>query len=966
MDAPIRTLVIAPTPAAAAEAARVLIAAGLQVGARRIETGQELARVLGAEPDGWDLVLCAAHPELSPGEALRTVREAEAELPVVAIGAAGGTLTDATSGVLALAAERPPEEAALAVRRELALAATRQAARRATAALDLRDRALASAGNGIVIADARQQGFPAVYVNPSFERMTGWTSAQMVGQSCALLQGARTERAAIAELSAALREGRECRVTLLNYRRDGSTFWNDVALSPVRDGDGAVTHVVGVLDDVSDRVETLERLRDVESEAGALASGLAEVEALYRQLVEHIPAITYVSEWDESGTLRYVSPQVEAMLGRRAEEFIADRGLWDSLIHPDDIERVRGETRRSYEQERDFEIEFRMLTADGRELWVWERDRVVRDPEGAPQYTQGVVLDVTSLRTTEAALRDERDRAQRYLEVAGTIIVVLDADEGIALLNRTGHELLGYEDGSLLGRNWFDECVPPDTREEVRRAFHELVDGDRDPGTATHESDVLTRDGGRRTVAWQHSLIRGEDGAVTATLSSGVDITERRRAEERIAFLAYHDSLTGLPNRALLHEHLDLALARAQRGERAVALLYLDLDDFKLVNDSLGHSAGDELLVQVATRLGERRRGADLLARHGGDEFLVLLADLEGDPERAAVGAAEGMLETLARPFRIEGAEFALTASIGVSVCPGDAHDAETLMRHADAAMYEAKSGGKGGVRVFSGSVREPLERLSLTGRLRSALEHQEYLLHWQPIVDPVQGSVHALEALIRWDDPERGPIMPVDFLGVAEETGVVERIGEWVVEAVCLQRLAWRSEGLDPAVAVNASPRELRSGFADLLLDRLAHHRLDPGKVTVEVSESAVTTERAATEGALRALAAGGVRVAIDDFGAGPSALAHLRELPITALKLDRAFLREVPGSEEAETIVAALIGMAAGLGLELVAEGVETEAQRRFLVEHSCPLAQGFLFARPAPALDLDALLRGATALA
>jgi EAL domain-containing protein (putative c-di-GMP-specific phosphodiesterase class I) len=287
-------------------------------------------------------------------------------------------------------------------------------------------------------------------------------------------------------------------------------------------------------------------------------------------------------------------------------------------------------------------------------------------------------------------------------------------------------------------------------------------------------------------------------------------------------------------------------------------------------------------------------------------------------------------------------------------------------MRHADAAMYEAKGAGTGGVRTYSGTDRRPLERLSLGGRLRSALEHQEYLLHWQPIVAPADGSVRALEALIRWEDPERGPVMPLDFLAVAEETGLVERIGEWVVEAVCLQRLAWRSEGLDPEVALNASPRELRSGFADMLIERLAHHRLDPEKVTVEVAETAVTQERGGIEAALRALAAAGVRVAVDDFGAGPSALAHLRDLPIAALKLDRAFLRDVPARPEAGAVVAAMVPMARALGLELVAEGVETEEQRRFLVECGCPLAQGFLFARPAPALDLDPLLRGATALA
>jgi diguanylate cyclase (GGDEF)-like protein len=338
---------------------------------------------------------------------------------------------------------------------------------------------------------------------------------------------------------------------------------------------------------------------------------------------------------------------------------------------------------------------------------------------------------------------------------------------------------------------------------------------------------------------WHNTVLRDEDGEVTATLSSGLDITERRRADDRIADLAYHDGLTGLPNRALLGMHLELAIARARRADRSVALVYLDLDDFKLVNDSFGHATGDDLLREVCSRLEARRRASDLLARQGGDEFLLLIADVDGDAYAVARAAAEGLLGTLAEPFSVQGSEFHLRASVGISVFPRDADDAETLLRHADAAMYQAKTAGRGGVRTWSGEEDHPFERLSLTTRLRRALDRDELVLHWQPIVAPATGMLEGLEALVRWEDPDRGLVPPGDFLSVAEETGLIDPLGRWVLEEVCRQRLAWRSEGMDPMLSFNVSPHELRRGdFAADVLDCLRRHALEPEGLVVEITE--------------------------------------------------------------------------------------------------------------------------------
>jgi diguanylate cyclase (GGDEF)-like protein/PAS domain S-box-containing protein len=567
---------------------------------------------------------------------------------------------------------------------------------------------------------------------------------------------------------------------------------------------------------------------------GALAR-LRDAETRWRRLVENSPVVTYVADFDAIGTLRYVSPQIEALLGRSAEEFIADQapgtgGLWERLIHPEDRDRVIDATRGAFERDEEFEVEYRMAAADGRTVHVLERDVIIRDDDGTPRYTQGVVLDVTALREAEQALKAERDR---------------------------------------------------------------------------------------------------------------------------VAHLAFHDPLTGLPNRTLLNEHLELALARARREGRSVAVLYLDLDDFKVVNDSLGHGAGDELLKLVAERLSRRRREADLLSRQGGDEFLLLLTDLEGDPLPPAMAAAEGMLAALAAPFRLGDTEFHVGGSIGVSLYPRDASDAETLLAHADAAMYEAKGTARGDVRAWTGRDAERgAERLWRATRLRHAIQRDELVLHFQPIHRALDGRVRGVEALVRWEDPERGLVMPADFVPLAEETGLIEHLGAWVVDAACAQAAEWRAEGIDVVTGINVSARELRrADWARYVLGRLDANGVPPEALLVELTETTAMRGHGRIEEQLRDLHEAGVQVAIDDFGTGWSSLHRLRRLPVGMLKLDRSFLAGVPEGAEASAVVRAILELGAALGKVVVAEGVETQRQLDFLVGQGCPLVQGFLLGRPEP---------------
>jgi diguanylate cyclase (GGDEF)-like protein/PAS domain S-box-containing protein len=811
-------------------------------------------------------------------------------------------------------------------------------------------RALDVATSGVLVCDAAAPSPVITYVNGAFERLFGRTAQELVGRDVTTLVGESVEDpGARHALAQALRDQTPHAATFALRRADGLAFRAEMRITPVRDDDEAVTDWIAVVDDVTERLDALD--------------ALALAEARYRTLVEHVPAVAYVARWDAHATLTYISPQVETLLGWPPEAFIEDQDLWYRAIHPDDVARVREQEVESYNSGTRVDVEFRMLRRDGREIWVRDKETVIRDADGAPRFSQGVLVDVTPTRETESELADERHRAQRYLDIAGAIIVILDADATITLLNRAGAELLGYEEGELVGRDWYEAVVPERLREAGRAAYADALAGGEDD--AVHESVVVTSAGEERTIAWRDTVVRDGDGAVTAMMSSGVDLTERRAAEEQIAYLAYHDSLTGLPNRALLQEHLDLALARARRQGQAVGLLYLDLDGFKLVNDSLGHPAGDELLVHVTMRLSERRRGMDLLARQGGDEFLLLLADLDRqEAEPHARRVADDLLNALAEPFSISGAEFHIGASIGVSLFPRDAADADELLRHADAAMYGAKSAGRNGVTIYNGDPHEPLERLSMTSRLRKALDRGELVLHWQPIVDPRDGALRKLEALVRWQDPFRGLVMPDDFISFAEETGFVDRVGDWVVGAARDQILAWERAGYrPPRVTVNVSPRQLRRpDFGQRLLGLV--ERGGPGsdlasRFTVEITESAAMADPLRTDPVLNDLVAAGVEIAVDDFGAGYSSLSRLRTMPVQVLKIDKTFLQAVPGDEQATAIVTAIIELARALGMAAVAEGVENEEQRAFLVARGCPLAQGYLLGRPVPAEEIEPLL-------
>ncbi|MBI1396644.1 MAG: EAL domain-containing protein [Betaproteobacteria bacterium] len=528
------------------------------------------------------------------------------------------------------------------------------------------------------------------------------------------------------------------------------------------------------------------------------------------------------------------------------------------------------------------------------------------------------------------------------------------------------YRILGYRPGEVVpGLDTLIARIHPDEAEEVRAEMLAL----RKTGEATELIHRLALgDGSTRYVRIHTDVVRAPTGEPLHALGAIQDISENKAAEQRIHQLAYFDRLTQLPNRIRFVQNLSDALEQARRTGKMVAILSLDLDQFKRINDTLGHGVGDKLLTSVAQRLRDTIRSRDTLirlssgedvnlARLGGDEFCILLREMSSFQDAAKV--ARRVVDHLQRPIEIEGHELFVTTSIGIALFPLDGDDADTLIRNADAAMYFAKSQGRNNYQFYGKEMNSrAVERVTLESRLRRALERDEFRLYYQPKLDLRSGRIAGVEALIRWQHPERGMIAPAEFIPIAEESGLIIPIGEWVILEAASQARRWLQAGLPPLhVAVNiAGSHFQQAAFTDNLARVLKDTRLEPGLLELEVTESMLMDERSATLKTLTRLKSMGLRLSIDDFGTGYSSLAYLKRFPVDALKVDRSFVKDMPGADDDAAITSAIIAMAHSLRLQVVAEGVETGEQLDFLKTRGCEFVQGYLISRPVPANEIE----------
>ena len=723
----------------------------------------------------------------------------------------------------------------------------------------------------------------------------------------------------------------------------------------------------------------------------------------FRRLVEQLPVIVYTAELGEHGRWRYVSPQVEEILGYRPEEFVSDPGLWARLLHPEDRSRALEQETEDHLGKRDTApSDYRMWRRDGSVVWMHDEAVLEAGEDGVPIW-HGVLYDVSERKEAEQELQRALSQqavvarlGERALQNGDPEELMQVATESIARvagvhsaciweLGRDGRRLslkAGLEEavtgagrrvsasrdshaGAALDSG--THAIVPDWDQETRHTMPPVL---RVFGAASSLAVVI--DGKNRPfgvldvhATEPHRFSAKDVPFVQAAANVLADAIERHNADQALRYRVLHDSLTGLPNRLSFVDALGEALTKAAVSGSPVGILFLDLDHFKLINDSLGHHAGDALLRAVAPRLRAHLRPGDVVARFGGDEFGILIDRLADEGE--AVAIADRVAAAFAQPFTIDGVDHFVSASIGIAVAgPGKERqvNAELLIRDADAAMYRAKESGRSRCVLFDAEMRAgAMRRLEVERELRHALDRDELTLYYQPVVNLRSGEISGLEALVRWRHPERGTLDPAEFVSIAEDSGMIESIGRWVQERACRQALEWHQLRLDARpldVAVNLSSRQVANrDFAATVEEILARTGLDPVNLRLEVTESVLVDESATAIASLEKLNELGVRLVLDDFGTGYSSLAYLNRFPFHALKIDRSFVEALGIEQEATAIVEAIIGMARALSLEVIAEGVESEVQLSELQRLRCDYGQGHLFQAAMPEREVSRLI-------
>lgn len=682
----------------------------------------------------------------------------------------------------------------------------------------------------------------------------------------------------------------------------------------------------------------------------AADAALRQSESRFRALFDN--AGTGVILSDAGGNYIHCNPAFCTMVGYSDAELQAM--TYRDITHPDDMD--------AHTQMRDdmmagrldsYELTKRYIRRDGAVVWARLTVTAMREgPDNETRFTVAVVEDVTERKRLEDHMR----LAATVFESTGEGLFVTDEKRRIIHVNPAFTELTGYPADEVIGRTprfLASGRHPPEFYDVI---FKTLAESGKWQGEIWNR-----RKTGEMFAEWLNiSVVRNERGELTNYVAVFSDITSRKQDEERLSYAANHDPLTRLPNRTLFQERLSRALTRAHRNQSIVALLFIDLDFFKQVNDTLGHLAGDILLQQVADRLTSCVRQGDTVARLAGDEFTVILEEI-GEPRDGAV-VAHKILSLMAEPFDLQGHEARISSSIGVALYPSDGGDAQTLIKLADAAMYRAKHQGRNACRFHSETVNAlAFERLALESALRHAVERREFLLHYQPIFDARTGDVVAVEALLRWRHPDFGMIMPNQFLPLAEETGLILPVGRFVLEEACRQAKSWLDAGHSGLkVGINLSLRQLRA--PELIEDiaaALEASALPPGALELDVPESAIIDKGQDVDAIFTQFKTLGVRMAIDAFGSGYSSFSFLRKLPSNTLKIDQSFVRDAASGAEESEIVTAIVAVARGLHLSVVAPGIESQEQLDHLAKYDCDMVQGFLFAHPMPAEELTAFL-------
>ena len=713
-------------------------------------------------------------------------------------------------------------------------------------------------------------------------------------------------------------------------RKDGSIVEVYVVVSPIRDADGAIIGSAAIARDATER-------RRLERAAEEDRRRLAEAQEIARLGTFELDPATNAVAWSDA---------YRSLLGIGPEETASIEGFL-TLVLAEDRDRCRSDIASSFARgDGSFEGTYRIVRSTGEVRWLQIRTRGLNDEDGNLRNVVGTALDVTERHRSEEARRDAEERFRLGFERGAVATAMVDLGGKITSVNPVFCALLGRSAEELIGHSSI-EFTHPDDLPDTLPLQERLRAGRND--RMTFERRFVRPDGEEVWALINLALVHKDDGSPAYVYAQMQDITERKTAEEALEHLALHDPLTGLPNRLLLQDRLEGALARALRYGRRVAIVFGDIDRFKLVNDTLGHDAGDQLLVELAQRLDAATKPPDTVGRFGGDEFVLICEDVGANEPVEAIGRRmSGLFEA---PFLVEGQDLYVTVSCGIVLA--DAGDTPaTCLRNADMAMYRAKELGRARTELFDRQMHQRAARLlDLESALRLALDHGDLKLAYQPIVRLDGGGVAGVEALLRWDHPTRGEVPPKEFVGVAEQSGLIVPLGRWVVEEAVEQIVRWRRDlagASELMVSINLSAQQLSPDLV-ALCEYLIHRSGERDAFAFEITESVIMADVDAAITVLQALRQLGIPVAIDDFGTGYSSLEYLQRLPVRALKIDASFIEGLGGDAHDPSIVRAVIGLAHALGMQTCAEGVETAQQLALLTSMGCHLGQGFFFAKP-----------------
>ncbi|MDP2247217.1 MAG: EAL domain-containing protein [Nitrosomonadales bacterium] len=680
-------------------------------------------------------------------------------------------------------------------------------------------------------------------------------------------------------------------------------------------------------------------------------------EHILNSLLSNLDGMAYCCLPDEYWTMLYISEGCLQLTGYDSENFLNTNGIsYEEITHEDDRARLRAAINTAIETNQRYDVEYRIVKKHGEVRWVSERGQSIVNNHGEVEAIEGFIQDITDKKASEQAIIEAEKRYRSIFENTIEGIFQTTPEGQYINANPALAKIYGYNSAEeLIGNlNNIEQQLYVDKHK--RAEFSELMQ--LSERVTNFESQVYRKDGSIIWISENARTVRDHAGELLYYEGTVEDITERKENTAIIEYQATHDELTGLPNRALLKDRLHQAIRNAERTDSQLAVVFVDLDQFKDVNDSMGHHAGDDLLITMAERLKSCIRDSDTVARPGGDEFVLLLSNLHNIDSLSQT--LQRILITTAQPCHIDEREFVVTCSLGISMFPEDGKDADTLLKHADNAMYKAKHAGKNNFQFYTKELNALLlERLEIEYHMRHAIKNNEFELHFQPKASFASGMLTGMEALIRWNSPIHGLVSPSKFIPIAEESILIEQIGEWVLEEACIQSTnLYKATGEILPVSVNISPRQFYNpkliNMIDAVLNKTGLH---PSCLEIEITEGTLVNQTSKFTTILKNLKALGIKLAIDDFGTGYSSMGYLKNFPIDHIKIDQSFVRDLEIDHANQAILRAIVALGKNLGLGVIAEGIETQLQKNFLAAIGCDQMQGYLLSKP---LSMDDLIK------